>query len=49
MLHLNAFTQFNQVHIVGHSLGPHIAGVAGKRVTRGRIHSIVGLDPVSFF
>lgn len=45
-LHQNAFiSAFNRVHAIGHSLGAHIAGIAGKRVTRGRIQVIFGLDP----
>jgi pancreatic triacylglycerol lipase len=31
--------------VAGHSLGAHIAGIAGKRVTTGRIQTIFGLDP----
>ena len=38
---------FEQTTIVGHSLGAHIAGFAGKFVTMGRIHTIIGLDPAS--
>ncbi|XP_066247592.1 phospholipase A1-like [Euwallacea similis] len=33
----------NKVSIVGHSLGAHIAGFAGKE-TEGKLHSITGLD-----
>ncbi|EDS41789.1 lipase [Culex quinquefasciatus] len=36
---------FNNIYIVGHSLGGHTAGIAGKRVTRGRLHSVIALDP----
>ncbi|XP_019557991.3 phospholipase A1 VesT1.02 [Aedes albopictus] len=36
---------FNNVYITGHSLGGHTAGIAGKRVTRGRLHTVVALDP----
>ncbi|EAT41287.1 AAEL007044-PA [Aedes aegypti] len=36
---------FNNVYITGHSLGGHTAGIAGKRVTRGRLHSVIALDP----
>lgn len=28
-----------------HSLGGHIAGLTGKRVRRGRLHSVVAMDP----
>lgn len=31
--------------IVGHSLGAHIAGFVGKRVKKGRVGTIIGLDP----
>ncbi|XP_065073522.1 phospholipase A1 VesT1.02-like, partial [Ochlerotatus camptorhynchus] len=36
---------FNFVYVSGHSLGGHAAGITGKRVTRGRLHSIIALDP----
>ncbi|CAO1346702.1 unnamed protein product [Diamesa tonsa] len=45
LLHQNAFITFNRLNIAGHSLGAHIAGLVGKRVTRGRIQVIYGLDP----
>ena len=44
-LHLNGFVDFNRLLITGHSLGAHVAGIAGKRVTRGRINTIIGMDP----
>ncbi|XP_017131292.1 phospholipase A1-like [Drosophila elegans] len=31
--------------VIGHSLGAHVAGYAGKTVGNRRIHTIVGLDP----
>uniref|UniRef100_A0A182LWR9 Lipase domain-containing protein n=1 Tax=Anopheles culicifacies TaxID=139723 RepID=A0A182LWR9_9DIPT len=37
----------NQIGIIGHSLGAHIAGIAGKKVRSGKIAYIVGLDPAS--
>uniref|UniRef100_A0A182U4C2 Lipase domain-containing protein n=1 Tax=Anopheles melas TaxID=34690 RepID=A0A182U4C2_9DIPT len=37
----------NQIGIIGHSLGAHIAGIAAKRVRSGKIGYIVGLDPAS--
>lgn len=36
---------FSSVNVIGHSLGAHVAGISGKRVTRGKVESIVGLDP----
>lgn len=41
----NGFTQMHNVNIAGHSLGAHIAGIAGKNVQNGRIQTIFGLDP----
>lgn len=35
---------FANLTLIGHSLGAHIAGIAGKNVKRGRIQNIVGLD-----
>lgn len=36
---------FNNIAIVGHSLGGHAAGMTGKQVNRGNIHTIWALDP----
>lgn len=36
---------WEQLTVVGHSLGAHIAGLSGKFVTNGKIGKIVGLDP----
>ncbi|XP_052890823.1 phospholipase A1 VesT1.02-like [Anopheles moucheti] len=33
------------VYIIGHSLGAHIAGIAGKRIQNGQLHTIIALDP----
>jgi len=45
-LHQNGFlVNFNRLIIAGHSLGAHIAGITGKRVGRGRVRAIFGLDP----
>ncbi|XP_037825827.1 phospholipase A1 VesT1.02-like isoform X2 [Lucilia sericata] len=33
------------LYVIGHSLGAHVAGYAGKNVKTGKIHTIVGLDP----
>ncbi|SPP80543.1 pancreatic triacylglycerol lipase-like isoform X6 [Drosophila guanche] len=35
----------DSLEVIGHSLGAHVAGYAGKTVGSGRIHAIVGLDP----
>lgn len=35
---------FNQVKLIGFSLGAHISGFAGKALN-GQLHTIVGLDP----
>lgn len=44
-LHEHGLLNFSRVAVIGFSLGAHIAGTVGKRVTRGRIQYIVGLDP----
>jgi len=36
---------YSRLTIIGHSLGAHIAGFAGKRATFGRVNTIIGLDP----
>ncbi|CAG2069282.1 unnamed protein product, partial [Timema podura] len=33
----------SKIHLVGHSLGAHVAGVAGNRVNHGRIAKITGV------
>lgn len=37
--------QWENLTVVGHSLGAHVAGFTGKQVTKGRIGTIVALDP----
>jgi len=43
--HLHGFINFSTLHVIGHSLGGHAAGMTGKFVTRGRIQVIYSLDP----
>lgn len=31
--------------IIGHSLGAHVSGYAGKNIQNGQVHAIIGLDP----
>ncbi|KAG5672351.1 hypothetical protein PVAND_002484 [Polypedilum vanderplanki] len=44
-LHINNFLDFNNVTIIGFSLGAQVAGHAGKNVARGKVNKIIGLDP----
>lgn len=44
-MHIFGGLQLNTTSIVGHSLGAHVAGLAGKNMFSGRLQSIVGLDP----
>ncbi|XP_014275628.1 lipase member H [Halyomorpha halys] len=37
--------RLEDIHVIGHSLGAHISGLAGKKVTTGKIGRITGLDP----
>lgn len=46
-LHENFFLDFKRTTIVGFSIGAHIAGHVGKFVRRGRVNTIIGLDPNS--
>lgn len=36
---------FASMAVVGHSLGGHTAGIAGKRTSRGRLAAVVAMDP----
>ncbi|XP_014277749.1 pancreatic lipase-related protein 2 [Halyomorpha halys] len=51
MLIDNLNFSFNQrpedVHLIGHSLGAHIAGMTGARMETGYIGRVTGLDPAS--
>lgn len=44
-LHENTGMPFETLHLYGHSLGAHVAGFTGKQVTKGKIKTIIGLDP----
>ncbi|KAL9698114.1 hypothetical protein quinque_001555 [Culex quinquefasciatus] len=44
-LHENRELSFRDVYLIGHSLGSHVAGIAGKLIQGGRIATIVALDP----
>jgi len=44
-LNLSGGMAFTSVSVIGHSLGGHTAGLTGKNVARGRLHTIVALDP----
>lgn len=37
--------QLDRVLVVGHSLGAHVAGIAGHKLRSGRLPIIIGLDP----
>lgn len=41
----NGFTAHSRLSVIGHSLGGHAAGITGKKVTGGKVQTIVGLDP----
>lgn len=36
-----------KIILIGHSLGAHISGITGKKVTAGKIPKIFGLDPAN--
>lgn len=44
-LHENGELDYPRLNIAGYSLGAHISGIAAKNVRRGRVNTIVGLDP----
>ncbi|XP_055859354.1 phospholipase A1-like [Episyrphus balteatus] len=35
----------DDLHVIGHSLGAHVSGIAGRNVVAGKVHTIIGLDP----
>lgn len=34
---------YSDIHVVGHSLGAHVAGVSGDKVSRGKVGMITGI------
>jgi thioesterase domain-containing protein len=45
----NKWTKPGKIHIIGHSLGAHIAGLTGKRMKENgvTVRKITGLDPAA--
>ncbi|XP_061386832.1 phospholipase A1-like [Musca vetustissima] len=37
--------KLDDLEIIGHSLGAHVAGFTGKNISTGKAHTIIGLDP----
>ncbi|XP_055386432.1 phospholipase A1-like [Condylostylus longicornis] len=44
-LHREGKMNFSDLIVIGHSLGAHVAGIAGQEVKTGKIPIIYGLDP----
>lgn len=43
-LNLHSGAPFSSFTVIGFSLGAHVAGISGKRVSRGRVQNVVALD-----
>lgn len=48
-LHTEHKADYDQIHIIGHSLGAHVAGYAGSHTKFGNVSRITGLDPAKPF
>ncbi|KAG5672839.1 hypothetical protein PVAND_002928 [Polypedilum vanderplanki] len=44
-LHINSLINLDNIIVIGHSLGSHVAANIGKQLTRGRLTAIFGTDP----
>lgn len=42
---MNNELDFSRLYLIGYSLGAQTSGIAAKNIARGRINTIVGLDP----
>lgn len=48
-LHVESGTPFENIHVIGFSMGAHVAGIAGKHIQTGRLPVIYALDPAMPF
>lgn len=37
----------DDIHLIGHSLGGHVVGIAGKHVTVGQLPLVIAMDPAN--